>query len=92
MRKLSLLGLLLVAGCGTGDPMIFYKSDMTRQTYQKDSYECERDARQSRYGKYESAIDFAVRCMAARGYRYTQASVLTPEAVQRIKAQWNDQK
>lgn len=90
--KKTLLLALMITGCGTGDPMIFYKSDMTRQTYQKDSYECEKDARQSRYGKYESAIDFAVRCMEAKGYRYTQASVLTPETVQRIKAQWNDQK
>lgn len=90
MKRLALISLLAVAGCA-GDPMIFYKPDMTQRSYAKDSYECEKDARQVRYGRYESAVDFAVRCMQARGWAYVPASVLTPQTVQRIREQWNDQ-
>jgi hypothetical protein len=64
---------------------------MTKRSFSKDSYECERDARQVRYGRYESPVAFAAKCMEARGYSYIYSSTLTPEAVARIRAQWNDQ-
>lgn len=89
MKKIILAALLLT-GC-VGNPMIFYKPDMTSRMYAKDSYECERDARQVRYDRYESPVPFAIRCMEARGWAYVPANSLTPATVARIRNQWNDQ-
>lgn len=89
MRHAILLASALALGA-CGEQMIFYKPDMTARSYAKDSYECERDARQVRYGRYEDPTGFAIRCMAARGWSYVPAAMITPEAKARIQAQWND--
>lgn len=88
--KKILFGIpLILAGCG--ESMIFYKPDMNARNYSKDTYECERDARQVRYGRYEDPTGFVIRCMNARGWAYVPASSITPQAKARIQAQWNDQ-
>lgn len=60
---------VLLAGCQT----VWDKPGGTQQTFAADSYECERDARQSGYygGGLIGALNFrsfADRCMAARGW------------------------
>jgi len=53
--------------------MIWDKSGATQDDYNRDSYECEKDARQSGYyggelvGKMNMR-DFFKRCMVSRGY------------------------
>lgn len=89
MKRAAILAVALtLTACG--EPMILYKPDMTSRSYAKDTYECERDARQVRYGRYEDPMAFAVRCMNARGWSYVAASAITPQAKARIQAQWND--
>ena len=60
----------LLSGCG---PMIWNKPGVTQAEYNKDSYECEKDARQSGY--FGTGLvgalnmrDFFKTCMVARGY------------------------
>jgi len=60
----------LLVGCA---PMIWDKSDATQDDYNRDSYECEKDARQSGYygGGIAGSIEmrnFFKRCMTAKGY------------------------
>jgi hypothetical protein len=70
-RKLIALVLcLMVAGCG---PMIWDKPGGTQADYNRDNYECERDARQSGYygGGLAGALnmrEFFKKCMVAHGY------------------------
>lgn len=59
------------AGCAT--PMVWDKNGATQDDYNKDSYECEKDARQSGY--YGSGIagainlkEFFKKCMVSKGY------------------------
>jgi len=61
---------ILFTGCA---PMIWDKSGGTQAEYNRDSYECEKDARQSGY--YGSGLsgalelkEFFKRCMVSRGY------------------------
>lgn len=67
MRRLLTLTLAAaaLAGCAQID---FYKPGASMQDKTTDMYECERDARQVRYGRYEDPMGFFVRCMAARGW------------------------
>jgi hypothetical protein len=69
-------GLLIVfsaaalAGCA---PMVWDKAGVTQDDYNQDSYQCERDTRQSGYfgGGVVGAMnqrDFFKRCMVAHGY------------------------
>jgi hypothetical protein len=61
--------LAALAGC---TPTIWDKADATRADYNRESYECERDLRQSRTGSgLLGALDahgFYNRCMSAHGY------------------------
>lgn len=62
--------LVFLVGCST---VTFYKRGATQQQLKKDSYQCEKDMRQSGYfGRGLAGIDeargFAIRCMQARGY------------------------
>lgn len=71
-KSISIIFLVsAVGGCAT--PMIFDKASGTQAEYNKDSYECERDARQSGYfggGIFGSMNmkEFFKSCMVARGY------------------------
>ena len=61
----------LLIGCAT--PMIWDKSSGTQAEYNKDSYECEKDARQSGYfgGGIAGALnmrEFFKTCMVSKGY------------------------
>jgi hypothetical protein len=74
MKRANLFAAVLVialSGCAT--PMIWDKDGATQADYNKDSYQCEKDARQSGYygGGLAGAIamrDFFQRCMVAAGY------------------------
>lgn len=70
MKKAIILSLALLAGCA---PMIWDKPGGSVAEYNKDSYECEKDTRQSGYfgGGIPGAMamrDFAKRCMVSKGY------------------------
>jgi len=69
--------LLVAAVSSCAKPMIWDKSDATQAEYNKDAYECEKDARQSGY--FGSGIagainmrEFFKSCMVARGYTLRQ--------------------
>ena len=69
--SLSLAASCLLGACAT--PKIWDKPGSTQAEFNKDSYECERDARQS--GGFGGGIagslnmrDFFGRCMVARGW------------------------
>lgn len=54
-------------------PMIWDKYGVSQEQFNKDSYECERDARQSGYfgGGYIGAMnlrEFYKKCMISKGY------------------------
>lgn len=65
-----LAAAVTLAACAQID---FYKAGASMQDKATDMYECERDARQVRYGQYESPMGFFVRCMAAR--RWTAQTI-----------------
>ena len=67
--KVLLLAFILV-GCA---PMIWDKSGATQDDYNRDSSECERDARQNGYYGNElfgtmNMMEFLKRCMVSKGY------------------------
>lgn len=70
-----LAGLVVVAlmGCA-GDTRRFYKEGAVQADYDRDSYECEKETRQVErsfgygYDRGMAAGNFAIRCMAAKGY------------------------
>lgn len=70
MRRALALALLLSA-CST--TMNFEKPGGTQQQLERDGYECERDARQSRFGSGIAGRldqrDFFLRCMRVRGWQ-----------------------
>jgi hypothetical protein len=76
--KLLLIGLMLVglSGCATGRYGWTHPA-FVEQTYRVDSYECERDMRQSGYfgrglvGEM-NGYAFNARCMQARGYSWVK--------------------
>ena len=64
------VGALLLAGCAR---FVWVKSGASQQDFQRDTYECERDMRQSGYfgTGFAAAINaqnFQERCMVARGW------------------------
>lgn len=64
------VGVLCLSGCG---PTIWDKPGATQADFNKDSYECERDMRQSGYYGgglvgAANAQNFYNRCMVAHGY------------------------
>jgi hypothetical protein len=62
----SLLGTsLLLAGCSLP---AMTKPGGSQEQYRSDSYECERDMRQTRFMGPIDASRFYVRCMRSRGY------------------------
>jgi hypothetical protein len=70
MKKLSLILLVVLCGCST---TVWFKEGATQQDLTTDTYECERDARQSFYfgAGLAAAInmrEFQRRCMNARGW------------------------
>lgn len=67
--KILLLAFILV-GCA---PMIWDKSGATQDDYNRDSSECEKDARQNGYYGNElfgtmNMMEFLKRCMVSKGY------------------------
>jgi hypothetical protein len=65
-----ILACLVVAGCAQ---TVWHKAGVTQAEFNKDAYECEKDARQS--GHFGTGIvgaiafgQFQERCMVARGY------------------------
>ncbi len=67
--KVLLLAFILV-GCA---PMIWDKSGATQDDYNRDSSECEKDARQNGYYGNElfgtmNMMEFLKRCMVSKGY------------------------
>ncbi len=67
--KILLLTFILV-GCA---PMIWDKSGATQDDYNRDSSECEKDARQNGYYGNElfgtmNMMEFLKRCMVSKGY------------------------
>ena len=66
--------ILLSAVAGCAPTHVWIKTGATQQDFATDSYECERDARQSGYfgGGLIGALNmqqFTQRCMVARGWR-----------------------
>lgn len=57
--------LLLLAACA---PVQWTKPGGTPEQFARDSYECERDMRQSFHANRWAAADFRDRCMEAKGY------------------------
>ena len=76
----ALASLLFIAGLSGCAPTIWDKPGATQVDFSRESYECERDVRQSRTGSgLLGALDargFYNRCMAAHGY-YPQRSGAT---------------
>lgn len=71
----AVCALTLLGGCAQ---VIWDKAGATKQDYATDTYECERDVRQSGYygGGLVGAInaqEFGARCMQARGWTARQA-------------------
>lgn len=72
------LAVLALTGCA--EPDMWVKAGTTQVDYQKDSYECERDARMSAAsfgGGLAGAMNaqgFYRRCMVAHGYTLQQAN------------------
>ena len=79
MRALALailVAAVLQAGCAR---VVYRHPEYTPQRWARDSYECERDARQSGYfgGGIAGAMEmqgFYDRCLAARGWAKTRES------------------
>jgi uncharacterized protein YbjT (DUF2867 family) len=73
-----LLAALALSACAGQQTGKFYKDGATAQEYATDAYACERDtlavASPYTFGRGftagGNARGFAIRCMAARGYRY----------------------
>jgi len=70
MKTKVLLLAFILAGCA---PMIWDKSGATQDDYNRDSSECEKDARQNGYYGNElfgtmNMMEFLKRCMTSKGY------------------------
>jgi hypothetical protein len=75
-----LLVVLTLAGCSSGFQYYYYKPNTTQQQYDKDAYECNKEATDSdgygkltKYGPPEAYTnpDTAAACLKARGYTIT---------------------
>lgn len=79
MRRF-LAGIVALALCGCATP-VWVKDGASEQDFTRDSYECERDARQSSYfgtglvGAI-NMVEFQKRCMVARGWREQMAAYM----------------
>ena len=72
MKAILVVSLLAVAGCANS--VRWVKDGATEQDFNRDSYGCERDVRQSGYygtgvAGALNAQSFYARCMEANGYR-----------------------
>ena len=70
MKTKVLVLAFILAGCA---PMIWDKSGATQDDYNRDSSECEKDARQNGYYGNElfgtmNMMEFLKRCMTSKGY------------------------
>lgn len=69
MRLFVLPLICILAGCA---PTVWDKMGATQEGFARDSYECEKDVRQSYFGTGLAAAlsqkDFYNRCMMVRGY------------------------
>jgi hypothetical protein len=82
LKRVAVIACLALALAGCAKPMIWDKSGATQQEFNKDSYECERDTRQSGYfGQCGLIIEaqhrcayqvFYQHCMVAHGYTLRQ--------------------
>jgi hypothetical protein len=71
MKRTLVAFSLVLSGCFS--TMVWDKPGITESTFNKDSYECERDARQSGHfgGGLGGELNFRTflkKCMVARGY------------------------
>lgn len=70
MRHITIAAIAIVAGCSRSPQWV--KPDGTEQQLMSDSYTCERDKRQSYFGKgipaSFAADDFYKRCMLSKGW------------------------
>jgi hypothetical protein len=88
----SLLLIGLLVGCA---PTLWVKSGATEQDFNRDSYACERDARQSGYfgsglvGEMNMRA-FYERCMVAQGWRKQQQQERSTESTTEIRPQNQD--
>jgi hypothetical protein len=96
MVFLAILGSVALSACAPQS--VWTKAGATDQDFATDSYDCERDARQSSY--YGSGLagavnmqGFANRCMVAHGWHLEQASSATTGPVATsshfTEEQWN---
>lgn len=68
MKRASFIVLLALAACGPETTWV--RDGATPQNLQRDSYDCEKDARQSGYfGSTLEMRGFFERCLVARGWR-----------------------
>lgn len=77
-------GFLVVAILGCASPTIWDKAGATQQDFRVDSYNCEKDTRQSGYfgGGLAASFemrDFYARCMIARGWTPRDGANRSPE-------------
>lgn len=76
MYQIATMAAVALALAACADERKFYKDGTSQADYNKDAYECERDARMSvvSFGTgimaSIEAKNFAVRCMQAKGYVY----------------------
>jgi hypothetical protein len=81
--KAAAIAVLLIAGCA--EQAVWVKPGATEQDFAQDTYECERDMRQSGYfgtGIYGAinAREFTERCMVARGW-HQQREAAAPKII-----------
>lgn len=67
MKRLLPVALVLLASC----TIVRTKEGATQADYNRDTYECERDVRQSKSEDPNDARAFYERCLQARGYSST---------------------
>lgn len=68
VRKCIISIVVAVSGCAA--PLTWDKYGATEADFNKDRYECEKDARQSGYfSSGREQLEFGKRCMVARGWR-----------------------
>lgn len=73
-KTFAVFAVFAVTACAA--PTVWYMQGATDAQFRRDTYECERDSRQSFFGTgliaIVAMIQFQDRCMRAHGYEKTQ--------------------